>query len=243
MAAGAQGGPRRPAVDHSRSGMSVVLEARGLTRVLPGPQPTTLVSDVDASFEAGSFTAITGPSGSGKSSLLYLLGLLDPPTRGDVLIEGVSTRPLDNEARGRIRLKHFGFVFQFHFLLRELSVLDNVTLPMRQLGRLSTAATRARAFDLLSSLDMAAEARKAPEELSGGQRQRVAIARALANDPRFVLADEPTGALDTKNGAAVFAIFRRLADESRTVIVVTHDEGLARLTQRAIHIVDGRVAT
>jgi len=90
---------------------------------------------------------------------------------------------------------------------------------------------------------MAAEARKAPEELSGGQRQRVAIARALANDPRFVLADEPTGALDTKNGAAVFAIFRRLADESRTVIVVTHDEGLARLTQRAIHIVDGRVAT
>ena len=107
----------------------------------------------------------------------------------------------------------------------------------------STAATRARAFDLLSSLDIAAEARKAPEELSGGQRQRVAIARALANDPRFVLADEPTGALDTKNGAAVFAIFRRLADEGRTVIVVTHDEGLARLTQRAIHIVDGRVAT
>jgi lipoprotein-releasing system ATP-binding protein len=171
------------------------------------------------------------------------LGLLDPPTRGDVLIEGVSTRSLDNEARCRIRLKHFGFVFQFHFLLPELSVLDNVTLPMRQLRRLSTAATRARAFDLLSSLDIAAEARKAPEELSGGQRQRVAIARALANDPRFVLADEPTGALDTKNGAAVFAIFRRLADEGRTVIVVTHDEGLARLTQRAIHIVDGRVAT
>ena len=223
--------------------MSVVLEARGLSRVLPGPQPTTLVSDVDASFEPGSFTAITGPSGSGKSSLLYLLGLLDPPTRGDVLIEGVSTCSLDNEARGRIRLKHFGFVFQFHFLLPELSVLDNVTLPMRQLGRLSTAATRARAIDLLSSLDIAAEAGKAPDELSGGQRQRVAIARALANDPRFVLADEPTGALDTKNGAAVFAIFRRLADEGRTVIVVTHDESLARLTQRAIHIVDGRVAT
>ena len=223
--------------------MRVVLEARGLSRVLPGPQPATLLSNVDASFEAGSFTAITGPSGSGKSSLLYLLGLLDPPTRGDVLIEGVSTCSLDNEARGRIRLKHFGFVFQFHFLLPELSVLDNVTLPMRQLGRLSTAATRARAIDLLSSLDIAAEAGKAPDELSGGQRQRVAIARALANDPRFVLADEPTGALDTKNGAAVFSIFRRLADEGRTVIVVTHDEGLARLTQRAIHIVDGRVAT
>lgn len=223
--------------------MNVVLEARGLTRVLPGPLPTTLVSEVDAQFEAGSFTAITGPSGSGKSSLLYLLGLLDPPTHGDVLVEGVSTFSLDNETRGRIRLKHFGFVFQFHFLLPELSVLDNVALPMRQLGRLSTSAMRTRAFDLLSSLDIASEARKAPAELSGGQRQRTAIARALANDPRFILADEPTGALDTKSGAAVFAIFRRLADEGRTVIVVTHDEGLARLTQRAIHIVDGRVAT
>ena len=222
--------------------MNVVLEARGLTRVLPGPLPTTLVSEVDAQFEAGSFTAITGPSGSGKSSLLYLLGLLDPPTDGDVLVEGVSTFSLDNETRGRIRLKHFGFVFQFHFLLPELSVLDNVALPMRQLGRLSTSAMRTRAFDLLSSLDIASEARKAPAELSGGQRQRTAIARALANDPRFILADEPTGALDTKSGAAVFAIFRRLADEGRTVIVVTHDEGLARLTQRAIHIVDGRVA-
>ncbi len=152
--------------------MNVVLEARGLTRVLPGPLPTTLVSDVDAQFEAGSFTAITGPSGSGKSSLLYLLGLLDPPTHGDVLVEGVSTFSLDNETRGRIRLKHFGFVFQFHFLLPELSVLDNVALPMRQLGRLSTSAMRARAFDLLSSLDIESEARKAPAELSGGQRQR-----------------------------------------------------------------------
>ena len=168
---------------------------------------------------------ITGPSGSGKSSLLYLLGLLDPPTRGDVLIEGVSTRSLDNEARGRIRLKHFGFVFQFHFLLPELSVLDNVTLPMRQLGRLSTGRRRARAPSTYCPRSTWRPKReKAPEELSGGQRQRVAIARALANDLRFVLADEPTGALDTKNGAAVFAnSFPSPADEGRTVIVVTHD--------------------
>ena len=222
--------------------MSAILEARGLTRVLPGPSPTVLVSDIDAVFERGSFTAISGPSGSGKSSLLYLLGLLDPPTAGDVLIDGASTFGLSNEERGRLRLENFGFVFQFHFLLPELSALDNVMLPMRQLGRLPASAMRERAHDLLASLDMAGEVGKVPGELSGGQRQRVAIARALANDPLLVLADEPTGALDSKNGAAVFGIFRRLADEGRTVIVVTHDEKLARWAERAIHLVDGRIA-
>jgi len=216
------------------------LEARGLTRILPGLKPTTLVKDIDASFEAATFTAITGPSGSGKSSLLYLLGLLDPPTAGDVLLDGYSTAPLSNDVRARLRLKHFGFVFQFHFLLPELTALDNVMLPMRQLGRLAPAAMRERALRLLESLGIATEAAKVPAALSGGERQRVAIARALANDPRVVLADEPTGALDSKNGAAVFAIFRRLADEGRTVIVVTHDESLARMADRAIHLVDGR---
>ena len=222
--------------------MSAALEARGLTRILPGPQPVTLVADVDAAFEPASFTVVTGPSGSGKSSLLYLLGLLDPPTAGDVLVNGESTRMLGGEARALKRLSGFGFVFQFHFLLPELSVLDNVMLPMRQLGRLGADAMRTRACDLLGSLGMEGEARKIPGELSGGQRQRAAIGRALANDPQFVLADEPTGALDSKNGAAVFSIFRGLADEGRTVIVVTHDETLARAASRAIHIVDGRVA-
>ena len=222
--------------------MSAVLEARGLTRILPGPPPAVLVCDIDAAFERGSFTAINGPSGSGKSSLLYLLGLLDPPTAGDVLVDGASTFGLSNEERGRLRLEHFGFVFQFHFLLPELTALDNVMLPMRQLARLSPSAMRERARQLLTSLDMAGEARKLPGQLSGGQRQRLAIARALANDPLLVLADEPTGALDSKNCAAVFAIFRRLADEGRTVIVVTHDERLARSADGAIHVVDGRRA-
>ncbi len=221
--------------------MTAALEARALTRILPGPQPTTLIVGVDAVFEPKSFTVVTGPSGSGKSSLLYLLGLLDPPTSGDVLVNGESTRALGAEQRAWRRLAGFGFVFQFHFLLPELSVLDNVMLPMRQFGRLGAAAMRARAHDLLDPLGMAAEARKVPGELSGGQRQRAAIARALANDPQFVLADEPTGALDSKNGAAVFSIFRSLADEGRTVIVVTHDQSLARTSSRAIHIVDGRV--
>ncbi len=222
--------------------MSPALEARALTRILPGPQPVTLVVDIDASFEVQSFTVVTGPSGSGKSSLLYLLGLLDPPTSGDVLVNGQSTRRFGNEARGRMRLELFGFVFQFHFLLPELSVIDNVMLPMRQLGRLGRGAMLSQASDLLASLGIESEARKIPGELSGGQRQRAAIARALANDPQYVLADEPTGALDSKNGAAVFSIFRSLADEGRTVIVVTHDETLARTASRAIHIVDGRVA-
>jgi lipoprotein-releasing system ATP-binding protein len=222
--------------------MSALLEARALTRILPGPAPVTLVADIDAAFEASSFTVITGPSGSGKSSLLYLLGLLDPPTGGDVLVEGMSTRALGGEARSRIRLARFGFVFQFHFLLPELSVLDNVMLPMRQLGRLSGAAMQARAADLLAALDMRSELRKRPGELSGGQCQRTAIARALANEPQFLLADEPTGALDSHNGAAVFAIFQRLALEGRTVIVVTHDEALARTAQSRIRLIDGRVS-
>ncbi len=222
--------------------MIAAIAARGLSRILPGPVPTVLVEEIDLDFAPGSFTAITGPSGSGKSSLLYLLGLLDRPSAGEVLVEGAPTSQLDDDTRGDLRLERFGFVFQFHFLLPEFSVLDNVMLPMRELGQLSAAEMRARGEELLASLDMAEMARKLPGQLSGGQRQRTAIARALANDPRFILADEPTGALDTRNGRAVFAILRRLAEEGRTVIVVTHDEALAALTDRRIQLIDGRLA-
>ena len=218
-----------------------VLEVRGLGRTLPGLVPTRLLGGVDLAFAPGTFTVITGPSGSGKSSLLYLLGLLDRPTEGALLLGGQPTGALDNEARARLRLRHFGFVFQFHFLLPEFSVLDNVMLPMRELGALSPSQMRDRARGLLAALDMATEAGKRPEQLSGGQRQRTAIARALANDPAIVLADEPTGALDTRNGRAVFAILRALARQGRTVITVTHDEALAGLAQRRVHLVDGHV--
>lgn len=223
--------------------MSALLQAVHLTRILPGLVPTTLVADIDLDFAAGSFTAITGPSGSGKSSLLYLLGLLDTPTRGDVLIQGLSTAGLTEEQRARLRLEAFGFVFQFHFLLPEFSVLENVLLPMRKLGRMSVPAMRDRGMALLRALDMPETAGKLPAELSGGQRQRTAIARALANDPQFVLADEPTGALDTRNAAAVFGILSRLARDGRTVLVVTHDEGLAATADRRVRLVDGRVAS
>ncbi len=221
--------------------MTPVLQAVGLTRILPGINPVALVSDIDVAFDAASFSVITGPSGSGKSSLLYLLGLLDPPTRGDVLVDGQPTAGMDGEARARVRLERFGFVFQFHFLLPEFTVLDNVMLPMRQLRRLTAAQMRERALSLLASLGMAGKANNLPAALSGGERQRTAIARALANDPQFILADEPTGALDTRNGAAVFAIMRALAKEGRTVIAVTHDEGLAATADHRIRLVDGRL--
>ena len=221
--------------------MTAVLAARGLVRTLPGTVPVTLVSGIDLAFDRASFSVITGPSGSSKSSLLYLLGLLDVPTQGDVLVDGRPTAALDDAERTRMRLAAFGFVFQFHFLLPEFTVLDNVMLPMRQLGRLSRPQMRARGMALLASLGMEDQAHKRPDALSGGQRQRTAVARALANDPPVILADEPTGALDTRNAAAVFAVLGGLAKEGRTVIAVTHDEGLAATAQRRIHLVDGRV--
>ncbi len=218
-----------------------ILRTEGLGRVLPLAVPVTLVDGISVAFQPASFTVVTGPSGSGKSSLLYLLGLLDLPTTGEVFVDGAPTSRLDDAARTRMRLAAFGFVFQFHFLLPEFTVLDNVMLPMRQLGRLSRAQMRERGMELLTRLDMADQANKRPDALSGGQRQRTAVARALANDPPVVLADEPTGALDTKNAAAVFAILAELARQGRTVIAVTHDEGLAQTAQRRIHLVDGRV--
>lgn len=218
-----------------------VLRTEHLGRVLPLAVPVTLLSDVSLAFQPASFTVVTGPSGSGKSSLLYLLGLLDVPTAGEVFVDGAPTSALDDAARTRLRLAAFGFVFQFHFLLPEFTVLDNVMLPMRQLGRLTRPQMKERAMELLAQLDMADQANKRPDGLSGGQRQRTAVARALANDPPVVLADEPTGALDTKNAAAVFAILAGLAQQGRTVIAVTHDEGLAGTAQRRVHLVDGRV--
>jgi lipoprotein-releasing system ATP-binding protein len=219
-----------------------LLEAREVTRTLPeGP---TLVRDVSLSVGRGEFVAVTGPSGSGKSSLLYLLGLLDRPTTGEVRLEGRDTARLSAKEMAALRLARLGFVFQFHFLLPEFSALDNVLIPIRRLGRLGDAAAREHAMALLGALGLADAAGKLPEQLSGGMRQRVAIARALANDPALILADEPTGNLDTKNAAAVFDIFAKLAvEEGRTVIVVTHDASLAARTTRRIHLVDGRIVS
>ena len=225
------------------SARTPLLSAERVTRILPGPLPVTLVADIDLAVMPGEFVAITGPSGSGKSSLMYLLGLLDVPTRGEIRIGGRDTATIGEDARASLRLAHLGFVFQFHFLLPEFSALDNVMLPMRALGRLAEPARRNRAAALLASLGLADHIQKRPDQLSGGQRQRVAIARALANDPPVILADEPTGNLDTASTDQVLGILRGLVETmEKAVVVVTHDPGLAARADRRVSIVDGRVA-
>ncbi|MDO9297011.1 ABC transporter ATP-binding protein [Bradyrhizobium sp.] len=222
---------------------AALIEARGVSKVLAGIVPVTLVQDISLAILPREFIAITGPSGSGKSSLLYLLGLLDLPTTGEVLIDGQSTTVMTEDERAEVRLTRLGFVFQFHFLLPEFSITENVALPMRALGRLPPRAIVARAEELLDSFGLGDHRHKTPDQLSGGQRQRVAVARALANDPPVILADEPTGSLDSVSTTQVFGILRDLvALRGKTVVAVTHDLNLASQMHRRIHVVDGRLA-
>ena len=221
---------------------AALIETDNVTRTLTGAVPVTLIRDASLAVGAGEFIAITGPSGSGKSSLLYLLGLLDHPSSGAIRFEGRDTGALTTAECARLRLEKIGFVFQFHFLLPEFSVLGNVLIPMRRLGRGRDSDMRERAVSLLEDFGLGAHMDKRPDQLSGGERQRAAIARALANDPPIVLADEPTGNLDRRNGGMVFDIFERLVDVSgRTVIAVTHDPELAARTGRRLHLLDGRI--
>lgn len=221
---------------------SVAVQAAGLVKRVEGAVSATLVNGIDLQVKEGEFVAITGPSGSGKSSLLYLMGLLDAPTEGELFICGQATSRLSDSQKAQLRLSTIGFVFQFHFLLPEFPALNNVLLPMRALGRLSQAEMRAKATALLQSLGLDAAINKLPNQLSGGQRQRVAIARALANNPQIIIADEPTGNLDSVSTDQVFSILRDVARQNRTVIVVTHDLGLAARADRTIRIVDGKIA-
>ncbi len=222
--------------------MTAVLCAERVCRILPGEVPVTLVDDINLEIEQGQFVCIMGPSGSGKSSLLYLLGLLDVPTSGRVWLDGEDTSSYGEDELANRRLEKLGFVFQFHFLLAEFSVIDNVTLPMRRLARLNEASARLRGIELLTRLDVAEQSAKYPHQLSGGQRQRVAIARALANDPLIVLADEPTGNLDTVAGATVRQILHDLTHQmGKVVVAVTHDASFAAAADKRIGLVDGRV--
>ncbi|WP_234810788.1 ABC transporter ATP-binding protein [Sphingobium herbicidovorans] len=185
--------------------MSAIIEVEGVSRSLPGTPPVTLVADVSLSIQPATFVAIVGPSGCGKSSLLYLLGLLDRPTKGHVLFNGQDMNPLRGDARAQIRLASFGFVFQFHFLLPEFTALENVMLPMRRLGKRPLGEIRAKAQALLEGMGLGEKSAKTPDRLSGGERQRVAIARAIANDPALVLGTSPR-AISTARTAPAWSI-------------------------------------
>jgi lipoprotein-releasing system ATP-binding protein len=217
------------------------IQAIGLTRRIEGAVTRTLIDHVDLTVEKGEFVTITGPSGSGKSSLLYLLGLLDAPTEGEVSIFGQPTSRLTDSQKADLRLRALGFVFQSHYLLPEFSALNNVLMPMKTLGRLSPQEMRDRGIALLTSLGLGDEINKRPFQLSGGQCQRVAIARALANDPEIIVGDEPTGNLDTVSTEQVFNILLDLSNKGRTVCVVTHDLGLAARADRQVRLVDGKI--
>jgi len=222
----------------------IVVRAEKLVRRLGGEVPVTLVDGVSLDIALGEFVAITGPSGSGKSSVLYLLGLLDSPTDGRLFLNGIETSRLDDDQLADLRLAEIGFVFQSFFLLPEFSALENVMLPMQRLGRLSGSSMRERAAGLLAAFDLGDQLHKLPRQLSGGQSQRVAIARALANDPPLILADEPTGNLDAHASQNVMRIVRDLAHGgNRAVVVVTHEPSFAESADRMITIIDGKIWT
>ena len=224
--------------------MSAVLRAEGLVRRLEGEVPVTLVDGVSLEIERGQFVAIMGPSGSGKSSLLYLLGLIDMPTTGRIWLDGEETTAYGEDELADRRLRKLGFVFQFHFLLPEFTARENVEIPMRKLGRLGRSEMRGKASELLAALGLADHLDKRPDQLSGGQRQRVAVARALANDPPLILADEPTGSLDSTSSEQVFRILETLVrEEGKTVVAVTHDLDMAARMDRRLHLIDGHLTT
>lgn len=223
--------------------MTPIISAQNVTKTLSGEVPVTLVNNVSVEIGKGEFVTITGPSGSGKSSLLYILGLLDTPTNGKVFLDNIDTSKLNDTELANLRISKIGFVFQFHFLIPEFNAIENVMLPMKRLGRLKEQEMESTARVLLRSLGLENEINKRPKQLSGGQSQRVAIARALANKPLVILADEPTGNLDTKATANVQEIFRDLAKNSNTSIVtVTHDPTFAEKSDRIITVTDGKLA-
>ena len=215
-----------------------IIEVDGLTKVY-GANGTAVhaLRGIDMNVAAGEFVALIGPSGSGKSTLMAILGCLDSPTAGSYRFDGERVDGLSGSALARIRNEKIGFVFQNYNLLPKASVVRNVELPMLYAG----VARRERALELLETVGIGDKARQLPAALSGGQRQRVAVARALANRPKMLLADEPTGALDSKTGHEVLGLFQDLHSRGNTVLLVTHDPTIAALAGRRVEIHDGLV--
>ncbi len=221
-----------------------VISLRGVRKVYPSPAgPFNALDNVDLEVARGEFIAVVGRSGSGKSTLLNLLAGIDRASAGELLVDGASLAALDERALSAWRSRSVGIVFQFLQLLPTLTAAENVMLPMDFCGRWPAREREQRAVNLLERLDVGDQAAKLPGALSGGQQQRVAVARALANEPALLLADEPTGNLDSHNAHAMLELFAHLAEEGHTVLMVTHDAIAKTYATRSIEIEDGRIVT
>ncbi len=220
----------------------IVLEARSINKSFHDPVTVPVLKDISMSIARGEFVSVTGKSGCGKSTLLYILSTMDTDYEGELFISGQSMRGLSERELAFVRNERIGFVFQFHYLLNEFTVLENVMLPGLKLKKLSEPALRVKALDKLQLLGIQQLAEKKANQLSGGEKQRVAIARALINDPAIIMCDEPTGNLDKTNSSIVFDIFKELTEkQGQTLLVVTHDLEFAKSTHRIVEMEDGRI--
>jgi len=223
--------------------MPLAIDARSITKVYgSGGTAVQALRGIDLQVERGEFLALIGPSGSGKSTLMAILGCLDRPSQGSYALDGEPVEGLSGQGLARIRNARIGFVFQAYNLLAKATVVRNVELPLLYAG-VPRQERRRRALALLEQVGLADQAHKLPGELSGGQKQRVSIARALANRPSILLADEPTGALDSRTGAEILELFKDLNGQGNTVILVTHDLGIAAQAHLQVEIRDGLIAT
>lgn len=224
--------------------LSSILQVHQIAKSFPQPDKSRLevLQDLSLQVEEGQLVAITGASGSGKSTLLHLIGGMDHPDKGDIFFQGINIFDFKPRQRAEYRNQEVGFVFQFHYLMPELNVLENVAFPAL-MYQFNKAAAFEKANELLSAVDLRDKCQNMPFQLSGGERQRVAIARSLINSPKLLLADEPTGNLDWKTGEKVFAVFKDLIRQRNlTAIIVTHNEQLASLMDQTFHLSQGRLA-
>lgn len=219
-----------------------VLRANHISKYFHDPMTIKVLDDINFSLNQSEFVSVIGKSGCGKSTLLYILSTMDTDYKGELFIDSVLMGDKNEKELARVRNEKIGFVFQFHYLLNEFSVLKNVMLPGLKLGKYSEKEVEYRAYEKLKVLGIEHEALKMPNQLSGGQKQRVAIARALINDPLLIMGDEPTGNLDKKNSDIVFNTFQQLAEEfHQTLLIVTHDNEFANKTSRIIEMQDGKI--
>ncbi len=215
-----------------------MIEIKGVTKSFGSLQ---VLKGIDLRIEKGEIVSIVGPSGAGKTTLLQILGTLDKPDSGSVVVDGIETSTLSTNKLSEFRNTHLGFVFQFHQLLPEFTAIENIMIPAYIAG-MKPKEARSRAEELLAFMGLSDRATHKPNELSGGEKQRVAVARALMNNPAVILADEPSGSLDSKNKEELHKLFFELRDKfGQTFVIVTHDETLATLTDRTIHLKDGRI--